>query len=167
MEQELQNRIDVLEQQVNELQQKVNAIYSDTGFPDSILNLLSRKGFMRLKEKIRSFNATFGYYYYDVLWESDSDSFFHVAYRGQDLKKFTVNPTTDVCTSASHGFTNGDLLRLRSSGTLPAPLAIVTNYYVISATNDTYKLSLSPGGSAINITDVGTGVHYVEVIDFI
>lgn len=67
--------------------------------------------------------------------------------------------TSDVITSAGHGLSNGDVLILTTSGTLPAGLSTNTPYYVIDKTTDTFKLSTSAGGSAVDITDTGSGVH--------
>jgi hypothetical protein len=76
---------------------------------------------------------------------------------------FTVDATTDVVTSDTHGFVGGEVLQLTTATTLPAGLALATNYYVINVTTDTFQLSATPGGTAINITDTGTGVHTLHV----
>lgn len=66
---------------------------------------------------------------------------------------------TDVVTSAGHGLANGDVLILTTSNTLPAGLSAGTAYYVRDTTTDTFKLAATSGGSAIDITDTGTGTH--------
>ena len=60
----------------------------------------------------------------------------------------------------------GDALRLSNSGgALPAPLQELTDYFVQSIPSaGVYKLSLTAGGAAIDIADVGTGTHYVGVV---
>lgn len=72
---------------------------------------------------------------------------------------FTADDATDIITSSMHGLSNGDVVFLRSSTTLPAGLSADTAYYVISSTTNTFQLSATLGGSAINITDTGTGTH--------
>lgn len=72
---------------------------------------------------------------------------------------FTVTAATDLVTSAGHGLQNGDVLQLTTATTLPAGLALVTDYYVIETTTNTFQLSATKGGSAVNITDTGTGTH--------
>ena len=67
--------------------------------------------------------------------------------------------TTDIVTSAAHGLPNGTAVTLTSTTTLPAGLSVATTYYVISSTADTFKLSLSVGGAAVDITGTGTGTH--------
>ena len=75
---------------------------------------------------------------------------------------FTVNTSTDVITTATaHGLhANDDVIRVSSTGTLPAPLAAATNYYVISTpTTTTLQIASTVGGTAINLTTAGTGTH--------
>lgn len=81
----------------------------------------------------------------------------------------TVNTFTftaavdDTITATAHGLSNGDIIRVASSSALPAGLAAATNYYVINAATDTFKVSTSYGGGAVNITDTGTGTHTATV----
>jgi hypothetical protein len=69
--------------------------------------------------------------------------------------------TTDIITAAGHGFVNGDRVRVSSTTALPDGLAAATTYFVIDATENTFKLSLADGGAAVDITDTGTGTHTV------
>lgn len=64
-----------------------------------------------------------------------------------------------VFTKAAHGLSNGDTLVLSTSGALPSPLAAGTVYYVINKADDTFQVSTTSGGSAINTTDAGSGTH--------
>jgi hypothetical protein len=75
---------------------------------------------------------------------------------------FTVNSSTDLFTSTAHGLVAGNTVRVTSTTTLPAPLVASTTYYVIAAglTTDAFKLSTTLGGSAIDLTDTGTGTHH-------
>lgn len=80
---------------------------------------------------------------------------------------FTANSGTDTLTSTSHGLNNGDQLNFLSSDTLPGGLtAIEYNYpwsgelyYVVNKTTNTFQVSLTPGGSVVNITSSGVGTH--------
>lgn len=73
--------------------------------------------------------------------------------------------TTDICTATAHGFETGDRVRVSSTTTLPAGLAAATTYYVIKLTADTFKLAatdaLATAGTAVDVTDTGTGTHSV------
>jgi uncharacterized phiE125 gp8 family phage protein len=72
---------------------------------------------------------------------------------------FTANATTDVLTAANHPFVDGDKVRLSvSGGTLPAGLAVMTDFYardVVAGVS--LKLALTAGGTAIDLTTAGTG----------
>ncbi len=69
--------------------------------------------------------------------------------------------TTDVITKVAHGLLAGDRVRFTTTNTLPAGLTVDTNYYVIASglTADAFKVSATLSGSAVDITDTGTGVH--------
>lgn len=73
--------------------------------------------------------------------------------------------TTDICTAAAHGYSTGDRVRVSSGTTLPAGLAAATTYYVIKLTADTFKLAasdaLATAGTAVDVTDTGTGTHSI------
>lgn len=68
-----------------------------------------------------------------------------------------VDVSTDVFT-CTQSFTNGDEVRFHArDGTLPTGLVVNTKYFVISRTATTFQVSATSGGSAIDITALGTG----------
>lgn len=74
------------------------------------------------------------------------------------LKVVTADSATDVFTSTAHGFVNGDSVEIESdTGTVPAGLAAQTEYFIVTAAANTFQLSLTSGGAAINFTTNGTG----------
>lgn len=84
---------------------------------------------------------------------------------------FTADAGTDVCTYTStaslpSNILTGTRVRLTTTTTLPAGLALATDYYVIKVTDGTFKLATSyanaVAGTQINITDAGTGTHTVS-----
>lgn len=68
---------------------------------------------------------------------------------------FTV--AGDTFTSAAHGLVNGDTIKVIGATTLAAGLSTTIVYYVISSAANTFKVSLTNGGTAITTTDGGTG----------
>lgn len=56
-----------------------------------------------------------------------------------------------------------DIVRFSNSGgALPAPLALNTDYYIVTVVSaGVYKVSATQGGTAINITDTGTGLSFI------
>jgi len=81
---------------------------------------------------------------------------------------FTADDTTDIMTYTSttslpSNLLTGTRVQCTTTTTLPAPLALATDYYLIRIDNDTYKLATSYAnaiaGTAIDITTTGTGTH--------
>ena len=78
------------------------------------------------------------------------------------LTPFTADSTTDLLTFTDYSPTNGDSFRLTNSGgELPGGLQEKRTYYVVNASGTTCKLSATSGGSAIDITSKGGGLHYL------
>lgn len=74
---------------------------------------------------------------------------------------FTADASTNTITAVSHGLPDGAVVTLSSTTTLPGGLGTYPPnfYYVINRTNTTFQLSTTSGGSAVDITDAGTGTH--------
>lgn len=109
-----------------------------------------------------------------VIFEEDVDS----VTLNTDLKAFMSRDagqtfTTDFATDdkldiISHGFSNDDRIMVTSSSQdLPAGLDSATVYYIINATTNDFELSLTSGGSAIDITDNGTGTHTAKQVNVV
>lgn len=69
----------------------------------------------------------------------------------------TINTGADTIGYVAHGFSNGDTVRIWASTTMPSPLLSNTTYYVVNTAADTFQLSLTNGGAAIDITSAGSG----------
>jgi hypothetical protein len=72
-----------------------------------------------------------------------------------------VNTTSNTITINNHGLTDGQVVQFSSTTTLPAGLSANTDYYVVNSTTNTFKVSTTFGGSAVDITSQGTGTHSV------
>lgn len=81
---------------------------------------------------------------------------------------FTADASTNICTYTSttnipSNVLTGTRIRLTTTTTLPGGLATATDYYYIKVTDSTFKLATSYAnaiaGTAIDITDAGTGTH--------
>ncbi len=75
---------------------------------------------------------------------------------------FAVNSsgvTSNTLDAPSHGFSNGNTVVVWAvpGASLPTGLSEGTIYFVVGATTDTLQLSTTSGGSAIDITAVGSG----------
>lgn len=74
--------------------------------------------------------------------------------------------TNDQFLSPGHGLANNDRVILFNvlGSTLPTGVTEGTVYYVVSAATDTFKVSTTSGGSAVDLTAVGSGEGYFEKI---
>lgn len=78
---------------------------------------------------------------------------------GAKLQATFTAAVTDIITSTAHGLIEEDLIQVSSSTTLPAGLSASTDYYVRDVTTNTFKVSATKGGTAVDITGTGTGTH--------
>lgn len=83
------------------------------------------------------------------------------ALRGNKGTVTITNASPGVVSYPAHGFPANRKGRFSTTGTLPSPLVAGTDYYVTAANlnPDTFTVSLTPGGAAINTTTAGSGVH--------
>lgn len=73
------------------------------------------------------------------------------------LSTRTVAPGTTTFTSASHGFVTHQPLWFKSTGTLNTGIVEGKIYYCRDVNTDDFKVSETPGGTAITFTDDDTG----------
>lgn len=73
---------------------------------------------------------------------------------------FTAAAATDAFTAPAHGLANTNRVAFRAAagGTLPAGIDETTLYYVVGATTDTFQVSTTSGGAAVNLTADGAGI---------
>lgn len=66
-------------------------------------------------------------------------------------------------TLASHGFVAGDVVKFETTGSLPTGISVANNYFVLSAglASGSFRVSLTPGGTAADTTGSQSGVHTV------
>lgn len=80
---------------------------------------------------------------------------------------FTVTiASPGVFTKTAHGMSNGLRVRLFTTGALPTGLTANTDYYVVSAAIDTWQLSATQGGAAINTSGTQSGTHTVQAFPY-
>lgn len=87
-----------------------------------------------------------------------------ITYDAGYASKFVADATADTLTVTSSPITwaVNDVVRLSNSGgALPVPLASNTGYYIVAAAAGIYQISATQGGSAIDLTSVGTGTSYI------
>ncbi len=70
-----------------------------------------------------------------------------------------------VVTLNSHGFLLNRPITFTTTGSLPTGIAPETTYYVIPTGNNTFNLSTSIGGNAINTSGSQSGVHSYSTVE--
>lgn len=80
------------------------------------------------------------------------------------IRAVTANATADTVTRAFQYLANGDVVRFISDNTLPAGITANTSYYVCNLSSTTLQIDDDSGcASVVDITDTGTGNHYMRV----
>lgn len=74
------------------------------------------------------------------------------------------NASPAVCTLNSHGLLDNDTITLTTTGSLPTGLSTGVTYYVVNKAANTFQLSLTRGGTAINTSSNGSGTHTFTVV---
>jgi len=106
---------------------------------------------------------TVNYWY----WERINAAPFIQAFETSDVSVANDTITLTYLSSQNKRYRNilrdGDIVQFfNTGGGMAAGLTEYTNYYVISSTIDTIKVSTTSGGTAVNITSQGTGNHWIK-----
>lgn len=79
-------------------------------------------------------------------------------------KLFHATPSTDTLHVAAHGVSNGDPVRVRSTGRLPQGMNPNATYWAANVTTDSLQLDALPPGVGpvlVSIEDTGFGAHSI------
>lgn len=106
--------------------------------------------------------GTYGFFtYWNAVTGNLSGNYEGYAPFGGAVKGFATCNAADVTantiTSSAHGLVNTDRVMVFNvfAETLPAGLTEGTIYFVVGATTDTFQVSLTSGGAAVDITGIG------------
>ena len=80
---------------------------------------------------------------------------------GQALGAVTFDTGADTVLRNSHGLVNGNPVVFWTTGTLPTGIVANALYYVVSATTDSFQVSVTAGGSPIDLSGSPSGTHTV------
>lgn len=78
-----------------------------------------------------------------------------------EAQDFVSASDTDTFTATGHGYTDGDKIEL-AGDTLSAGVAAATTYFICGKTDNTFKVCLADGKSALSLTTDGQGQVAVE-----
>jgi hypothetical protein len=81
-----------------------------------------------------------------------------------EYKTVTANAVTDTFTALNHGFASGQPVIFQFSVNPAGPTGVSSNkrYYLRDVTANTFKVSTSNGGTAVDILSNGSGTNYVS-----
>lgn len=79
---------------------------------------------------------------------------------GEYYYEFTADPSTDRLTFQGKPFSDNTPIWVLTTGTLPGGLSESVQLYTRDTSGSTFKVSTSPGGTAIDITSSGIGAHW-------
>lgn len=84
----------------------------------------------------------------------------------QPTKAFTSDTTTGIKSlySVNNGLKVGMQLKLSTSGTLPTGLSTTERFFVVRVNGHNFWLCKQKTGTAIEITNAGTGTHNFEIL---
>ena len=159
-----------LQQQVNALQSKVDNLISGN-MSDEFFGKLASEGFIRIDEVLTTSlwtqDEVTAIYYYMFSTIDNKRFVFSNVNAGDFIKISKVNLASDTFTSGSSKLGDTHMYTFWSTVTPPAPLINGGTYYITNATDDTFQLTYTYGGAALNITDIGTGFHFLKKINII
>lgn len=96
---------------------------------------------------------------YVLRWTGTADVDFTAA--SGTSSQMTANASTDVLSCSQNQYPDDVIVRFTTTGILPGGLISGMNYHVVSASGNDFKVSLTQGGEAVDITSTGSGTHYV------
>lgn len=91
---------------------------------------------------------------------ASSGNLLYWGWLGSDAGKVFTATVADTLTAPGHSLVNNDQVRVMAipGATLPAGLSAGTTYFVVNVSGDTFQLSATQGGAAIDITASGSGL---------
>lgn len=76
---------------------------------------------------------------------------------GTAVSGVTVDHTTNTFTKASHGLGNNTVIYFMTSSSYPTNVSGLTKYYIVNTATNTFQISTTLGGAALDMTGNGTG----------
>jgi len=89
-----------------------------------------------------------------------------ITYKAGYVSEFTASAGDDTLTANAGVFNVDDVVRVYSTDTLPSGLSADTDYYVLTVSGQAITIATSSGGSTVDITDTGTGTHYLDTVPY-
>lgn len=163
------DEIEDLKRRIVELEtykKKVDDLYSPTQFPEQILNILYKKGLVRVIDTF-IYSGVTGAEYTDFKVEIGGKIYVISMTPFEKFIPFTVNTSTERVTSdrdLSSWVGEGSTVTVVSTNTLPSPLTTALSFVVKNISGNTCDFYDSTGVTKINFTTKGIGQHYINSV---
>lgn len=155
----------------NELVVGTSPGYARKVVTNNVTNFPAASGGIKTLNTEQQFAAATGAWLEIIAWslkEGGTNNARHWGYLIDAPKNcmcLSADVTNNTVQSPDHGFTANQVVRvfeLEGLGSVPTGLTVATQkYFVVSPTTDTFQLSLTSGGAAVDIT--GKGIFQVAV----
>lgn len=162
MEQEIKQ----LKEELKTYKKKVDDLYSQTQFPEQVLNILYKKGLLRIKDTL-IYSGVTGVEFSDFIVEIADKQYIIQMTPFENYIPFTVNTSTERVTSdrdLSSWVGEGNTVTVISTNTLPSPITTTLSYMVKNISGNTCDFYDSTGVTKINFTNKGIGTHYITSV---
>lgn len=154
----IQNLLNGVSQQADSQRFPSQAQEQINGFSSPVIGLSKRNPTEHIA---KVFNTAPSEVWADAL-NRDATERYMVFLRAASKKTISsLNDTTDRVNVTAHGLAAGD--EVRFYGSTLGTLNQTSRYYVINPTTDDFQVSTTSGGSAVDITDAGSGTQEVSL----
>lgn len=147
--------LNIINSALIELGQEKISSYPDTTTTRGVT--MSEQYVKKLKELLRSHPWNF------------ADKRTKISVASYDIEESDISVASNYIYKEAHGYVTGQKIQVSSSDTLPSPLVVDTDYFIIKSTSDRIKLASSLSnalaGTAITLTDDGTGTLTIDCQD--
>lgn len=152
-----------MEQKLKELEDRIKKLENPTGLPSGLEQSMINRGFMKVEKAIQ-YTSQANLEWIELVVRTNNNNKSNILLTARPAGYIGaikgVDISNDRLISESNNLYDGAQVNLISTGALPSPLSTAVTYYVVSSDGGSFKVSLTSGGTAINITDSGLGAHY-------
>jgi len=136
---------------------RVQVTNNNTNFPNASSGLKQNGTAITFAQASADWGTIVAFGLFDA---STSGNLLYWGWLGTDDGDLFTATVADVLTAPGHSVVNDNVVRILivPGGTLPTGLTEGTTYFVISQSGDTFSLSTTQGGGAVNITASGSGL---------
>ena len=158
------DEIDQLRNEIQVLKRKIDELNNPATISEQFLDALVKKGFFRYDNtKILTYTNPRGKDFYSVFAKyGNENTVLSIEDQANFVRIESINTSTNTITITNHGWADTTPVYVVSTNQFPGGLGPQVQYYVRDSATNTFKLALSPGGTAVDITSVGAGATFIR-----